>query len=146
MIEEYFKRFWDKVDKTSNPNGCWEWTGAKLKKSKHGCFSGPDNITLAHRFSAKYIGGMNIDNQCVCHACDNSSCVNPKHLWIGTKADNNKDRSLKGRSSGPKVKIRTPIGEFESIAEAAKEYRVTPNTIHNKLNKYPNIYYRVKTL
>ena len=39
---------------------------------------------------------------CVLHNCpggDNSSCINPDHLWLGTKAQNNSDRAKKGRNN-----------------------------------------------
>jgi len=37
----------------------------------------------------------------VLHRCDNPSCVNPKHLFLGTQADNVQDRDVKGHQKGP---------------------------------------------
>src|SRR4028118_125295 len=42
-----------------------------------------------------------------CHTCDNPSCINPEHLWAGTRTQNLLDASKKGRTQG---KSHPPIG------------------------------------
>lgn len=51
----------------------------------------------AHRFSYETFVGPLDKTQLVCHRCDNPSCVNPSHLFVGTYKDNAHDKIEKGR-------------------------------------------------
>jgi hypothetical protein len=104
MDEKTIKRFFDKIEKTET---CWNWTAYKVPAG-YGQFRNHNGeCVFAHRYSALIHGKLKeqdffcsdrINNICVCHTCDNPSCVNPQHLFVGTKGDNNKDRSKKGRT------------------------------------------------
>lgn len=89
------KRFWSKVDKRGD-NECWEWKAGR-DKDGYGQFSVGYVGTRAHRFSFLLHHGDIPRGMKVCHTCDNPPCANPKHLWLGTADDNNKDMKNKGR-------------------------------------------------
>lgn len=103
-IQPIDERFWGKVDIKSEQE-CWEWKAAKTSKG-YGKFSDKSNgipwIT-AHRFSYKLHYGIDPTDSFVCHSCDNPSCVNPHHLWLGDSGDNNRDARDKGRRYQPTV-------------------------------------------
>ena len=87
------KDFWKNVDKTDS---CWNWTRYCTPKG-YGQVRIDGQLQYTHRLSAE-LHNMDIEGLCVCHHCDNPKCVNPDHFFIGTIADNNLDRSKKGRT------------------------------------------------
>ncbi len=99
-------RFWHFVNKggpvpahTPNIGPCWVWTG--------NCTVGYGMIKIerrqrhAHRISWELHNGNIPDGLWVLHRCDNPPCVNPAHLFLGTAADNARDRVRKGRGNSP---------------------------------------------
>jgi hypothetical protein len=97
-----FPRFLSKIDRSAGPRGCWLW----LKSASwdgYGYFRFMGKVMLAHRvaYSLRH-GEVPPSDTCVLHSCDNPSCVNPRHLFLGTRLDNNVDRESKGRGNHPK--------------------------------------------
>lgn len=95
------ERFWARVYKT---NGCWLWDGPhSLKGYGRLLISGEEKATrktrylYMHRFSYELHFGQILKGISVLHKCDVPSCVNPKHLFLGTQTDNVRDMDAKGR-------------------------------------------------
>jgi hypothetical protein len=91
------ERFWPKVEKG---NACWIWKGSR-DAAGYGHIGFEKRVEKAHRISwmlahGKIPGGMDI-----CHTCDNPSCVNPDHLFLGTRSENILDSVAKGRWHNP---------------------------------------------
>ena len=149
------ERFLAKVDKTG---GCWEWTAYKrpLLRGRHkgdpgyGLFWFRGKVAQAHRVAYTLFVGEIPDGLCVCHRCDNRGCVNPDHLFLGTVADNNKDKERKGRAyylkgenhgsakltQGQVDQIRIELAEGVSQRVLAKKYNVSwPSISYIKTGK-----------
>lgn len=91
-------RFWRKVSRTDNDDDCWLWTGSK-DGGNYGVFFLQERNQKAHRASWLLHYGAIPDRTFVLHRCDNPSCVNPKHLFLGSHIDNMQDMARKGRST-----------------------------------------------
>ena len=106
------RRFWEKVDILGD-NDCWEWRASTTRQG-YGRIHHNRKAMLAHRVSwLLHYGEIptthDYHGTCVLHNCDNPPCVNPRHLFLGTQADNLTDMTDKGRRGQPNPP--PPIGE-----------------------------------
>ena len=100
-------------------NDCWLWQLSK-DKDGYGYIKKNNKTHKAHRISYELHHGDIPDGMWVLHKCDNPSCVNPDHLWLGTAQDNNDDMVNKGRGKYPGP-IRGVAGEINPNAKLTQK-------------------------
>lgn len=126
--------FWSRVTIDSDAR-CWEWHGAK-NIGGYGRYAG----WLAHHLSLVWFDrSLPSEGTEVLHSCDNPACVNPNHLAIGTRKDNQQDSARKGRTargerSGRAKLTAEQVAVIRSdratpIATLAERYGVHKSTI-----------------
>ena len=135
-------RFWSNVDQVTEDE-CWEWIGYR-NKGGYGVFNlehrhhGETGVrVLAPRMAWQLTNGPIPQGKYVLHKCDNPPCVNPKHLWIGSIADNQRDMAEKGRGNAPRILTKEQVLEIRAkyvkgqygYIRLGKEYGVHHNTI-----------------
>lgn len=91
------ERFWNLVT-IRGPDECWLW---KNKTSGRATFQFHYEYPTAARFAWWITTDIDPGELEVCHSCDNKLCVNPAHLWLGTRQENAQDMIDKGRHRGP---------------------------------------------
>lgn len=111
---KFINRFWSKVDKTSNSNGCWIWIGALGRG--YGQTSIKGKMLYAHRcswmLSNKQDWPIPLEAR---HLCNNRLCVNPLHILPGTCFENTQDKIDAGSQSRGNKHPSTKISEEEGI-------------------------------
>jgi hypothetical protein len=90
------ERFWKYVYKT---DGCWFWIGT-LSAKGYGQLRVDDSCIYAHHLSYRIHFGDYDGGLWILHKCDTTPCVNPEHLYAGTRAQNIQDKILAGHANG----------------------------------------------
>ena len=103
LTQKDIDRFWGKVNKDTsdvfyNKICCWVWIAGRNNKG-YGVFQVGRKPELAHRVAWVISNGEILDDLHVLHHCDNPSCVNLSHLFLGTELDNARDKETKGRGN-----------------------------------------------
>lgn len=99
--------------------GCWNWLRGK-DKDGYGKLQVGSRHVRAHRHLWEIANGPIPAGLLLCHKCDNPSCVNPDHLFLGDHAVNHRDRGQKGRTArGERA------GAAKLTAAAVAEIRAT---------------------
>ena len=97
QASDFQNRFWPKVNKTST---CWNWTASMDKWGYGYIYLAKRKVLKAPRASWMIANGEITGGLHVLHFCDNPSCVNPDHLFLGTNLQNMQDKMRKGRWRG----------------------------------------------
>jgi len=92
------QRFWEKVDRTSTPDGCWLWKAA-IDSSGYGAVKHMGKKRNSHRIAYELAHGPIERNLDIMHSCDVRLCCNPAHLSAGTRLQNVQDAQIKNRMS-----------------------------------------------
>lgn len=138
--------FWSMIDKSAGPSGCWPWRSHISPTSGYGDVPAryaDGKRSTAHRTAWKLANACDPGALCVLHRCDNRTCCNPAHLFLGTRKENTWDAWKKGRpimtapgQDHPKAVLTDEIvrhirGSGENAVMLARRYGVRPSTIRS---------------
>ncbi|WP_204117320.1 HNH endonuclease [Paraburkholderia sp. C35] len=136
-----------KIECAAPGDPCIEWGGYR-KRDGYGVVGFEGKNRTAHRLAYCQHNGISIESIVgleVRHTCDNRSCINPRHLILGTHTENMKDmverhRNPTGEKHGSSILTRNQVEEIRrlyvansetaSCASLARRYGVHKSTIY----------------
>jgi len=121
------QKFWSLVEIKSEDE-CWPWKGLRFSRG-YGRFCVNGRVESSNR-TALVLSGVDIpERMMACHSCDNPPCCNPKHLWLGTGAENAADCKRKGRTG--KTGDNHPLRRHPELRKFGDKhhFRINPELI-----------------
>ena len=112
-------RFWSKIG-IYDGDSCWEWEAGR-NRAGYGIVYLQKKMRMSHRVAWMLANGPIPDGMVICHHCDNPSCCNPRHLFLGSVLDNIHDRDQKGRHAKGKRNGKCKLTDAQ-IAEMRQCY------------------------
>lgn len=129
----------------SEKTSCQIWNGFRNPVG-YGYFKFNSRVVLSHRFSYCIENSLSLDeitNKVILHSCDNPSCVNPDHLFLGTQNDNIRDCVSKNRNKPPSIYKTLDQDLIENIKDL-RQNKISLKNIAKQLNiKYSTVVYVV---
>lgn len=134
--------FFKNISKEYHVDGCWVYKNTN--QAGYGRITINQKDVLAHRYSYEINYGFISHDLCVCHKCDNPSCVNPDHLFLGTLKDNYDDMVSKGRRAPYQkgsghwksklneqqvLEIKEKLKNGEGVTQIGRDYNVAHTLI-----------------
>lgn len=109
-------------------SGCMEYQGC-VQSNGYARATVRGKADHAHRHVYRLSRGVEIPTGLdVCHECDNRRCIEPSHLFLGTRKENMQDAVAKGRQARgfdlPQTKVSAYVeSEIVEMAKAGIPYK-----------------------
>lgn len=139
-------RLRDTIDTSGGPDACWPCSiKSQTNKYGHKTIQYKGKMELVHRLIYRFKVEKIPKGICVLHSCDNPPCCNPKHLFLGTRTDNAKDRDKKGRCKRGEDNPAAKVTEHK-VRRIRKFYSSGHWTINELANIYGVSFFTIKAI
>lgn len=119
------------VNTIPEPNsGCWLWVGSINDKGYGSITVNGKQGHKVHRIMLEHFLKQPLGERFACHTCDNKICVNPQHLYAGTRQDNSNDAVSRGRLHSRMILVN---GDIVSLSVYSRQHGMNPRKVWRRI-------------